>query len=124
MKVYLNEEGYAYLHAYDFEDVPDGYIFIPDDSIDIQHFVEHRNCYKYEGGSLAYHPEREEAVKEEGNKNEIRIMRESICFPVINRGWLWYQNLTEQQIDELSSWYKAWLDAPQTMTTPEPLEWI
>ena len=99
-------------------------IFLFLTTIDIQHFVEHRNCYKYEGGSLAYHPEREEAVKEEGNKNEIRIMRESICFPVINRGWLWYQNLTEQQIDELSSWYKAWLDAPQTMTTPEPLEWI
>lgn len=50
---------------------------------------------------------------------KIRLRRERECFSVINRGALWYEKLTEEQRAELSTWYQAWLDAPQTGVIPE-----
>ena len=61
---------------------------------------------------------------EEENKNKIRLRRERECFSVINRGALWYEKLTEEQRTELSTWYQAWLDAPQTDIIPIKPEWI
>ena len=56
--------------------------------------------------------------------SNIRLQRETECFPVINRGALWYDRLTAEQKNELSVWYQNWLDAPQTEVIPEKLEWI
>lgn len=56
--------------------------------------------------------------------NAIRTRREKECFPIINRGGLWYDKLTEEQKAELSEWYEAWLDAPQTGSAPDPLDWV
>ena len=55
---------------------------------------------------------------------EIRSQRESECFPIINRGALWYDKLTEEQKTELSAWYEAWLDAPATGIVPDKLTWV
>lgn len=46
------------------------------------------------------------------------------CFSVINRGRLWYDALTEEQLSELQSWYRAWLDGTNTQTIPEKPEWL
>lgn len=54
----------------------------------------------------------------------IRSQREAECFPVINRGALWYDKLTEEQRAELSAWYEAWLDAPQTGVAPSKPTWL
>lgn len=54
----------------------------------------------------------------------IRIRREMECFPIINRGALWYEKLTAEQKSELSVWYEAWLNAPQTLIVPTRPEWI
>lgn len=56
--------------------------------------------------------------------SDIRLQREIECFPVINRGALWYDKLTEEQKAELSTWYQAWLDAPQTGVIPTKPTWI
>lgn len=56
--------------------------------------------------------------------NEIRALRVIECFPIVNRGVLWYEKLTEEQKLELSLWYEAWLDAPQTGSVPDPLDWV
>lgn len=61
---------------------------------------------------------------EDAKKHEIRAEREKECFPVINRGELWYAKLTEVQKVELSVWYEAWLNAPQTGTVPVKPEWV
>ena len=45
--------------------------------------------------------------------NIIRSIRESECFPIINRGSLWYDKLTDEQKQELSEWYEKWLNTPQ-----------
>ena len=54
----------------------------------------------------------------------IRSRRSSECFPIINRGALWYDKLTDEQKTELSAWYEAWLDAPATGIVPDTLTWV
>lgn len=54
----------------------------------------------------------------------IRDLRQTECFSIINRGTLWYQSLTEAQLVELSQWYNAWLDAPETLVVPEKPSWL
>lgn len=56
--------------------------------------------------------------------DDIRERRKYECFPVINRGQLWYNKLTEAQKSELDAWYQAWLDAPQTLTEPPFPAWL
>lgn len=57
-------------------------------------------------------------------KNNIREHRNLKCFPIINRGQLWYDSLSEMQIEELRVWYQAWLDAPSTLEEPAMPDWI
>ena len=57
-------------------------------------------------------------------KNNIRLHRDSKCFPIINRGQFWYDSLTESQLEELRVWYQAWLDAPSTLEEPAMPNWI
>ena len=54
----------------------------------------------------------------------IRSTRERECFPVINRGRLWYNLLTPEQYGELNKWYKDWLDAPETGIIPAKPKWL
>lgn len=61
---------------------------------------------------------------DERKREEIRYNREQKCFPIINRGKLWYDKLTDEQLKELGEWYVAWLNAPETMIEPADLEWI
>ena len=61
---------------------------------------------------------------DEGKREEIRYNREQKCFPIINRGKLWYDKLTDEQLKELGEWYVAWLNAPETMIEPADFEWI
>lgn len=55
---------------------------------------------------------------------EMRHRREKECFSYINRGSFWYDTLTEQQKAELRAWYRAWLDAPQTLVVPTKPSWL
>lgn len=58
------------------------------------------------------------------NAYRIRQKRESVCFPVINRGKLWYDTLSEAQIQELNQWYSAWLEATDTLIEPSMPTWL
>ena len=69
---------------------------------------------------ISYTEEELEQVK----ADTIRNRRERECFPIINRGMLWYNKLTEWQKTELSAWYEAWLDAPATSIVPDKLTWV
>lgn len=62
---------------------------------------------------------------EKPDKSEIiRIVREEECFPIVNRGKLWYDQLTSSQFNEMKAWYEAWLDAPATGKMPKKPKWI
>lgn len=57
-------------------------------------------------------------------RDAIRKSRSEICFPIINRGRLWYDRLTDERVAELQDWYSAWLDAPETLKVPKTPEWV
>ena len=57
-------------------------------------------------------------------KQAVRWMPMDKCFPVINRGLLWYETLTVKQKLELTKWYQAWLDATNTGVMPKKLAWL
>lgn len=61
------------------------------------------------------------------NKTEADIIRErraNECFPIINRGVIWYNRLTQEQHNELELWYQMWLDAPETGIIPITPAWV
>jgi hypothetical protein len=60
----------------------------------------------------------------EEKKEMLRNIREIECFSIINRGKLWYDTLTPEQISELNEWYRAWLEVTETLVEPKKPEWI
>lgn len=60
--------------------------------------------------------------------SKLRQQREVECFPIINRGQLWYDTLTDEQKTELKEWYVAWLNLPNNYPTndtiPQKPSWI
>ena len=63
-------------------------------------------------------------VTQDRKKEYIRKRRELECFPIINRGKLWYDTLTDEQLQELKEWYEAWLNATETLIIPDKPEWL
>jgi hypothetical protein len=57
-------------------------------------------------------------------KQALRQLREKECYPIINRGNLWYDILEDWQKNELKTWYKAWLDVTETFVVPTKPDWI
>jgi hypothetical protein len=55
---------------------------------------------------------------------EFRKLREKECFPIVNRGKLWYNCLTDEQLTELRDWYFAWLDVTETKVIPKKPKWL
>lgn len=70
--------------------------------------------YLYQDGKLA----KDCQTVSEGQKEQIRARRQAECFPVINRGALWYKTLSPEQTASLEKWYRQWLDAPATGVIP------
>lgn len=82
-------------------------------------YSQNESSYKIEDGKfVALKPQAELLA------DALRKRRETECFPVINRGGLWYAKLTEAQRAELSAWYEAWLDAPATGVIPSVPTWL
>lgn len=63
-------------------------------------------------------------IKGDVLKDALRNARERECFPVVNRGQVWYNMLTEEQRDELTRWYLAWLDVTETKVIPIKPGWL
>lgn len=57
-------------------------------------------------------------------KNSLRKLRSEQCFPIVNRGLVWYNTLCNEQIVELTNWYYAWLDVTETFKVPEEPKWL
>lgn len=57
-------------------------------------------------------------------ENTLRVRRELECFPIVNRGKLWYDLLTNDQLEELRTWYNKWLDATRTLIAPIKPIWL
>lgn len=91
---------------------------------DFDRFAVFYPAYRLENGKLTEDPEALAVLQEQYRKEEIRRQREERCFPYINRGNLWYERLSREQLDGLKAWYQAWLDAPETLEIPGSLSWL
>jgi len=60
----------------------------------------------------------------EREKGILRLHRNADCFSIINRGKLWYDSLSQQQLLELQAWYQAWLSVTDTLTVPDKPDWL
>lgn len=75
--------------------------------------------YRLENGKVIEKTEADCFEEEKAfRKRIIRARRIDECFPIVNRGQLWYDGLTQEQKSELRSWYQGWLDAPETDEIP------
>lgn len=122
IKVLLDENNYA--TAYAIMGGINGAIEaeLPDDSL--EHFSNFFNSYCYKDGALHFDELKYKSNKEESIKEQFRIQRNNECFSIVNRGKLWYDLLTEEQIVELNNWYKAWLDVTDTLSAPVKPKWL
>ena len=121
MKVLLNEQGYVESYALEGELVDALETAEPND---LSHFEKHFNAYRVRDGALVFDDAQAAAKQAEAAKAAYRQRRQPECFPVINRGRLWYDTLTEEQLSELQTWYRAWLDGTNTQSIPEKPEWL
>lgn len=121
MKVLLNEQGYVESYAMEGELVDALETAEPND---LSHLEKHFTSYRMRDGTLVFDEGKDAQAQSEAAKAEYRRRRELECFPIINRGQLWYDTLSEGQLSELKNWYQAWLDGTNTQTIPEKPEWL
>lgn len=121
MKVLLNEQGYVESYALEGELVD---ALETAELNDLSHFEKHFTSYRMRDGTLVFDEGKDAQAQSEAAKAEYRRRRELECFPIINRGQLWYDTLSEGQLSELKNWYQAWLDGTNTQTIPEKPEWL
>lgn len=120
MKVTLDKDGYVI----DWALVGDnGGIDVPEPD-DLEQFMTCASGYKFVDGLLQKDDMRDKAQRLEKQKEDLRQQREAECFPVINRGWMWYSSLNLLQWIELKKWYLAWLNVTETLRIPERPMWL
>lgn len=121
MQVYLDEQGYVNSYAI-LGTLTNG--IEVNELRDLNHFQEHYQSYKVVEGNLVFDEDKEQVAEREAIKQELRSRRETECFPIINRGQLWYESLDGQQRTELREWYTAWLNVTETLVVPEKPNWL
>lgn len=121
MKILINEDKYLTCFCIDAE-LENG-IEVPNPD-DLETFIDTFRAYKYENGNLLLDEKKLQDVNDARIADKLRFKRQKVCFPYINRGYLWYSKLTEEQKVELDSWYQAWLDVTETKLIPDAPKWL
>lgn len=78
---------------------------------DIDYFIERHQAFCLgKKGELVFDEKKWVEVDEDNTNDSLRLQRERECFKYINRGQLWYNTLTKEQLEELTKWYNDWLN--------------
>ena len=123
MQVILNEQGYVKAYALigsfgsDFVTVNE-----PENIDDFEN--NYRSYYLSDGNVLVKSDDKQKEIEDHRELSNLRSRREKECYPIINRGDLWYSRLSVAQKEELDVWYQAWLDVTDTRVIPEKPEWL
>lgn len=123
MQVILNEQGYVDSYA-----LIGGFgetsieVVEPENIDDFEN--NYRSYYLYNGNMLVKNNDKQKEIEEQIELSNLRTQRNNECFPYINRGYLWYSKLTDEQKEELASWYQAWLDVTDTKVVPNIPVWL
>ena len=91
---------------------------------DFKDFFDNYNSYQLLDGELTKSEERQALIDAEKELDYLRELRQVICFPYINRGYLWYKRLNESQQQELEEWYSDWLNVTETKQVPQMPDWL
>lgn len=86
---------------------------------DMEYFVDNSSAYHIVNGKLELDSERLETIKNEIEIEKLRKKRDEECFSYVDRSILWYNNLTNEEKEELSEWYQDWLNVTDTKVIPE-----
>lgn len=121
MKISINENGYVQSYA-EIGNLTNG-IEIETPS-DLAHFEVNFEAYQVKDGVLIFDEDKRLQLDNQHILDDLRFEREQQCFPIINRGQLWYEMLSETQVAELQLWYQAWLDVTETLLIPERPGWL
>lgn len=121
MQIRTDENGYVKSYA-EIGNLVDG-IEIETPS-DLDHFEGNFEAYQVKDGVLIFDEAKSKELANSQQLDDLRLQREIECFPVINRGQLWYESLSENQVAELQLWYQAWLDVTETLVIPERPVWL
>jgi len=122
MRVILNEQGYvdsyALIGSFGASSIE---VAEPEDLVD---FENNYGSYYLSHDMLVKSADRQIELEDERRLHDLRLQREKACFPYINRGYLWYSKLTDEQKADLEAWYQAWLDVTETKVVPTAPEWL
>ena len=124
MQIILNEqgfvEGYALIGSFD-----SSIAVIVDEPENIDDFERNYRSYCLSADNkLIKDNDKQREIENNKMLRELRLQREKICFPYVNRGELWYNNLTTEQKEELNLWYQEWLNVTKTMVAPTTPNWL
>lgn len=123
MQIILNEQGYVKSYA-----LIGGFgssSIVVNEPVDIDDFENnYRSYYLSDDNVLVKSEDKQNEIENQREFVYLRSQREKICYPIINRGELWYSRLTTEQKEELDAWYQAWLDVTETKVIPEKPEWL
>ena len=122
MQVILNEQGYVKAYAL-VGSFASGFVTV-DEPANIDDFENNYHSYYLSGNSLVKNDEKQHEIEDNRVLSVLRSHREKVCFPYVNRGYLWYSKLTEEQKEELELWYQAWLDVTETRVEPDMPRWL
>lgn len=121
MQIRIDENGYVQSYA-EIGNLTNG-IEIEAPS-DLEHFEVNFEAYQVKDGVLIFDEDKRSQLDNQHILDDLRFEREQQCFPIINRGQLWYEMLSETQVAELQLWYQAWLDVTETLLIPERPGWL
>lgn len=94
---------------------------LPVSSDEIRHGLKEISEYEYQYRAMHI----ESSIADKIDKADMyRVIRSQVCFPIINRGQLWYNKLTDEQKEELAKWYNDWLNVTETLIEPKTPEWL
>lgn len=116
MYLQLNQD--RYITGYALTGGIAGGVEVPDDYVN-QIDIEKIGYYTFVDGVIKFDQQKYNAHLQEALADKIRTRRSNECFLIINRGKLWYDQLEDSELSELTSWYYAWLDAPKTGVAPK-----
>lgn len=123
MQIILNEQGYV--HDYAIIGGFGSHSITVTEPENLDDFERNYGSYHLsEDGVLVKNGDKQKELEVEAELNDLRSQREKTCFPYINRGYLWYSKLTEEQKEELDAWYQAWLDVTDTKVLPDMPAWL
>lgn len=123
MKIILNEQGF--INSYALVGGISGDVFEVNEPEDLMDFEKNYGSYYLsEDNVLIKSEDKQKELEDKKELTSLRSQREKTCFPYINRGYLWYSKLTDEQKEELDNWYQAWLDVTDTKVVPNKPEWL